>query len=191
MFVVPRKFKTLLQTIPSLYSHPYFPFYVFLELALLAIFFGKAAPIEYRIKTKKNPCGKVIFSYLKDYKPNLHHFLYATLLYATPDWDLIQGILFINEKQCFASFLQEKSSGGGGVGASYYKWCANDILKITLILKIMLLLPHINKNFPFPSLCSLLLLTFWHSYFYWLFCNPPLIAYFRFPSLTKRANIKG
>ena len=106
-------------------------------------------------------------------------FLYAKLLYATPGWDLIQSNLFINEKQCFPSILQENSRGGGEVGASNYKWCANGILKITLILKIMLLLPSINKNFPFPSLCNLLLLTFWHFSFSWLFCIPSLIAYFR------------
>ena len=79
----------------------------------------------------------------------------------------------------FPSFLQENSRGGDKVGASHYKWCANDILKITLFLKIMLLFPSINKNFSFPSLWNLLLLTFWHSSFYWLFCIPPLIAYFR------------
>ena len=73
--------------------------------------------------------AKSFFSCLKDYKTNLHDFLYATLLYATPGWDLIQSILFINEKQCFPSFLQENSRGGGAVGASLYIWYANDILK--------------------------------------------------------------
>ena len=95
----------------------------------MAIVFGKISPIKYRINTKRNSCGKVIFSCLKDYKTNLHDFLYATLLYATPGWDLIQSILFINEKQCFPSFLQENSRGGGAVGASLYIWYANDILK--------------------------------------------------------------
>ena len=134
-----------------------------------------------------------MFSCLKDYKTNFHDFSYATLFYATPDWDLIQSILFINEKQFFSSFLQENSRGGGEVVVSHYKWCANDILKITLILKIMLLIPSVNKNFSFPPLCNLLLLTFWHSSFYWLFCIPPLIAYFReiFPFPYRRGRDKG
>ena len=38
MVVVSRKFKTLLQTVPPLYSQPSFPFYVFLEVAHLAMF---------------------------------------------------------------------------------------------------------------------------------------------------------
>ena len=80
------------------------------------MFFGKIAPIKYKINRKINPCGKVIFSGLKDYKTNLHDFSYATLSYATPDWDLIQSILFINEKQFFSSFLQENSRGGREVG---------------------------------------------------------------------------
>ena len=146
----------------------------------MVIFFGKIAPMKHRINTKINPCDKVIFSCLKDYKTKLHDFLYATLLYATPGWDLIQSLFFINKKQCFPPppFLQENSRGGDGVLASYYKWCANNVLKITLIVKIMLLFPSINKNFPFPPLCNLLL-TIWHTSFYWLFCISPPIAYFR------------
>ena len=80
-----------------------------------------------------------------------------------------------------------------GRGHSHFKWCANDILKITLILKIMLLLPSMNKNFSFPSLSNLLLLTFWHSSFYWLFCISSLIAYFWevFPSPYQTGRDKG
>ena len=106
---------------------------------------------------------------------------------------MIQSILFINQKQCFPLFLQENSRSGGGVRASQYKWCANDILKITLILKIMLLFFSVNKNFSFPSLWNILLLTFWHSSFYWLFCIPPLLAYFReaFPFPYQRGMDKG
>ena len=161
MVIVSSKFKTRLETIPPIYSQLSFPFYVFLELSLWSFLcvFGKIAPMKYRINTKINPCNKVIFSFLRDCKTKLHDFLYATLLYATPGWDLIQSILFINEKRCFPSFLQEISRGGGGVGASNYKCCANDILEITLILKIMVLLLSINKNFPFP-LC--VTSPFWH-----------------------------
>ena len=54
MIVESRKFKTVLYTIPSVYSQPSFPFYVSLELALLAIFFGMTALIKYRINTKIN-----------------------------------------------------------------------------------------------------------------------------------------
>ena len=57
----------------------------------MAIFFGKIAQMKYRINTKVNPCDKAIFSCLKDYKTNLYDFLYATLLYKTPGWDLIQS----------------------------------------------------------------------------------------------------
>ena len=85
MVVVFRKFKTLLQTVPPLYSQPYFPCYVFLEVALWAMFSGKIAPIKCRINTEIKPCGKVIFSCLKDYKTNLLDFSYATPFYATPD----------------------------------------------------------------------------------------------------------
>ena len=56
----------------------------------MAIFFGKIAPMKYKINTKINPCGKVIFLCLTDYKTTLHGFLYVTLLYAIPGWDLIQ-----------------------------------------------------------------------------------------------------
>ena len=110
----------------------------------------------------------------------------------TPGWDLIQSILFINKKQCFPSFLQKNRRDGGGVGYSHYKWCANDILKITLILKIMLLLPSMNRNVSFLSLRNLLLLKFWHSSFYWLFCISSLIAYFWefFPSPYQKGRDK-
>ena len=119
-------------------------------------------------------------------------FICNTFICDTRLWDLIQTILFINKKQCFNSFLQENSTGGGGVGVSHYKWRANDIVKITLILKIMLLFPSIIKNFPFPPLCNLLL-TFWHSSFYWMLCMPPLIAYFRevVPFPYQRGRDKG
>ena len=146
-------------------SHPSFFMVFFFELAVLPIFFGKIAPIKYRIKTEINPCGRVIFSCLKDHKTNLHDILYPTLLHETPGWDLTQSLLFINKKRCFPPFLQVNNRGGGGVEFSHYKWCANDILKITLIPKIILLFPSINKNIPFTPLCNLLLLTFWHSSF--------------------------
>ena len=103
MVIVSSKFKTRLQTIPPIYSQLSFPFYVFLGLSLWSFLcvFGKIAPMKYRINTKINPCNKVIFSFLRDCKTKLHDFLYATLLYATPGWDLIQSIFFINEKQFF------------------------------------------------------------------------------------------
>ena len=56
----------------------------------MATFFGKTAPMKYKIKKIINPCSKLIFSCLKDYKTELHDFLYAPLLYATPGWDLIR-----------------------------------------------------------------------------------------------------
>ena len=79
-----------------------------------------------------------------------------------------------------------------GCGHSHCKWCVNDILKITLILKIMLLLPSMNKNVSFPSLRNLLLLKFWHSSYYWLFCISSLIAYFWevFPSPYQKGRDK-
>ena len=153
----------------------------------MAICFGKIAPIKYRIKTKINQCSKVIFSCLKNHKTDFHDFLYATLLYVTPGWDLIPSVLFINKKQCFPSFLQENNRGGGGVESAHCKWCANDILKI------MSLLPSTNKNFPFLPLCNLLLLTFWHSSFYWVFCIPSHTAYVRkvFPFPYQKGRDKG
>ena len=83
MVILSIKFKPLLYAILPLYSHLPF-FYLFLGPALLAISFVKIAPIKYRMNTKINPCSKVIFSCLKDYKTKLHDFLYATLLYVTP-----------------------------------------------------------------------------------------------------------
>ena len=83
MVVVSRKFKPP-STGNSPSIQPSYPFYLFLESTLLAIFFGKIAPIKYRINTKINSSGKVISSCLKDYKTTLHDFLCETLLYVTP-----------------------------------------------------------------------------------------------------------
>ena len=60
------------------------PFCLFLKSTLLAIFFGKIAPMKYRIYTKINSSGKVISSCLEDYKTMLHDFFICnTFIYDT------------------------------------------------------------------------------------------------------------
>ena len=79
MVIVSRKFKLpSIDNPPSL--QPSFPFYLFLEPTLLAIFFSNIALMKYRINTKINSSGKVISSSLEDYKTmlldlfNMQHF---------------------------------------------------------------------------------------------------------------------
>ena len=43
--------------------------------------------------------------------------------------------------------------GGGGVGGSHCKWCANEITSYSKNNVIF----SVNKQFPFPPLCNLLL----------------------------------
>ena len=138
---------------------PIFPFLCLFGACTFGNIFWQDSPNWIQDKDQNKPMWQSHLFIFKRLQTKLASFFICNTLYATPGWDLIQSILFINEKQCFASFLQEKSRGGGRMGASHYKWCANDILKITLILKIMLLLPSINKNFHFP-LC--VTSSFWH-----------------------------
>ena len=59
------------------------------------MFFGTIAPKKYTTNRKINPCNRVIFSCLRDYKNKLHELLYATFLYATPEFDLIITVITI------------------------------------------------------------------------------------------------
>ena len=81
MVIVSRMFKP-----PSIDNPPSIchPFLSLLESTLLAIFFGKIAPMKYIINTKINSSGKVISSCLEDYKTMLHDFFICnTFIYDT------------------------------------------------------------------------------------------------------------